>query len=273
MAQHESSLVVLITGASSGIGLECAEYLASRGHHVYGTSRRPYPANDRFKMMQLELNNEAQIVQTVDEIVNAESRLDVLVNNAGYGIAGAIEDTSSEEVRALFDSNVIGPMRLCSAVLPHMRKQGSGLIVNVSSIAGLVPVPFQAVYSASKAALESLSEALRMEVRPFGIRVALLEPGDFCTGFTANRRRVAAAANSAYTDRFERALAVFERDERQAAPPAAIARQLERIMHSRAPRLRHRVANTLQRAAPTLRHILPHALYERLLMQVYDIHR
>jgi short-subunit dehydrogenase len=156
-----------------------------------------------------------------------------------------------------------------------MRRQGSGLIVNMSSIAGLVPVPFQAFYSASKAALESITEALRMEVKPFGIEVALLEPGDFRTAFTANRVRTTAAVDpsSPYRERFDRALAVMERDERGGEPPDVVARELERIIATPSPSLRRSVGKALQRAAPALRQMLPAALYERMLMQTYDIHR
>ena len=273
-SESASSQVVLISGASSGIGLECADYLAARGHRVYGTSRRALPANGRFEMLQMDVTDDASVAAAVDAVLRAESRIDVLVNNAGIGIAGAVEDTSVEEARAQFETNVFGPMRLCAAVLPHMRRQRAGLIVNMSSIAGLVPVPFQAIYSASKAALESISEGMRMEVRPFGIRVALLEPGDFQTSFTANRVRTAASTGgSAYRERFERALAVMERDESAAGPPGAVARRLEAIMRDRSPRLRHAIGGALQVAAPALRQVLPFALYERLMMQTYDIHR
>jgi NAD(P)-dependent dehydrogenase (short-subunit alcohol dehydrogenase family) len=269
-----SPQVVLITGASSGIGLECAGYLASKGHRVYGTSRRATPrgAAPGVAMLAMDVTDDGDVSRVVDEVLRAEPRIDVLVNNAGYGIAGAVEDTTVAEARAQFDTNVFGPLRLCRAVLPHMRARGSGLIVNVSSIAGLVPVPFQAFYSASKAALESMSEALRMEVRPFGIRVALLEPGDFRTGFTSSRVRVAASTpQSPYWERGERALKVMERDEGAADPPAAIARELERIIRSPSPRLRHPVGKALQRAAPALRQLLPAGLYERLMMQTYEI--
>ncbi|MBV9879541.1 MAG: SDR family oxidoreductase [Gemmatirosa sp.] len=272
-SSKQGAQVVLITGASSGIGLECARYLAERGYRVYGTSRRDAPTGERFTMLRMDVTDDGDVARTVDTVMQAESRIDVLVNNAGYGIAGAVEDTTVDEARAQFETNVLGPLRMCRAVLPHMRTARSGLIVNVSSIAGLVPVPFQAFYSASKAAIESMSEALRMEVRPFGIRVALLEPGDFRTGFTANRVRVAASAGSPYQERFERALGVMERDESKGAPPAAIARELERVIQSPAPAFRTTIGAALQRAAPTLRNILPYGLYERMLMQTYEIHR
>jgi short-subunit dehydrogenase len=274
VSSDATSQVVLITGASSGIGLTCAHHLATRGHRVYGTSRQAGLSNGNVRMLRMDVTDDESVARGVEEVIRAESRIDVLVNNAGYGIAGAVEDTTVAEARAQFETNVFGPMRVCAAVLPHMRRQRSGLIVNVSSIAGLVPVPFQGLYSASKAALESITESLRMEVRPFGVRVALLEPGDFSTGFTSNRVRTAASTgDSPYRERFERALGVMERDEGAAGSPTAVAQRLEQIMQQRAPRLRHAIGGALQRAAPTLRQLLPNALYERLMMQTYDIHR
>jgi NAD(P)-dependent dehydrogenase (short-subunit alcohol dehydrogenase family) len=267
--------VVLLTGASSGIGLASAQRLAAAGYQVYGTSRSGAPVDPRVRMLAMDVTSDTAVARAVEQVVEVESRIDVLVNNAGIGIAGAVEETSIDEARAQFETNVFGPLRTCRAVLPHMRRQGAGLIVNMSSIAGLVPVPFQAFYSASKAALESITEALRMEVKPFGIEVALLEPGDFRTAFTANRVRTAAAVDPAspYRERFDRALAVMERDERGGEPPDVVARELERIVATPSPALRRSVGKALQRAAPALRQMLPAALYERMLMQTYDIHR
>jgi len=266
--------VVLITGASSGIGLASARRLAAAGNKVYGTSRSGASVDPAFQMLAMDVTDDAAVDRGVARVIDAESRIDVLVNNAGIGIAGSVEDTSIDEARAQFETNVFGMLRLCRAVLPHMRRQRAGLIVNMSSIAGLVPVPFQAHYSASKAAIESITEALRMEVRPFGIDVVLLEPGDFRTGFTANRVRVAAANDaSPYKARFERAIGVMERDEQAGDSPDVVARVLERIVVARSPSLRYSVGKALQRAAPALRQVLPAGLYERLLMQTYDIHR
>jgi NAD(P)-dependent dehydrogenase (short-subunit alcohol dehydrogenase family) len=263
--------VVLVTGASSGIGLECARHLAARGHRVYGASRSAR-ADAPFTPLRMDVTRDDEVRAGIDQILAAESRLDVVVNNAGFGIAGAVEDTSIDEARAQFETNVFGAMRVCAAALPHMRGRRDGLIVNVSSIAGLVPVPYQGLYSASKAALESLSESMRMELRPFGVRVALLEPGDFRTGFTAGRVRVARAnASSAYAEDFERALAAIERDETGAPPPEAVARALARVVEGGGDRFRHPVAAPMQRAAPVLRQLLPRGLYERLLLQAYGI--
>ena len=263
--------VVLITGVSSGIGRTCAEYLAAAGHRVYGTTRRAHESDGSYEVLRMDVTDDADVAAAVDEVVRAESRIDVVVNNAGFGVAGAVEDTTVAEARLQFETNVLGPMRVCAAVLPHMRRQDGGLVVNVSSIAALVPLPFQGIYSASKAALEAASEAMRMEVRPFGIRVVLLEPGDFRTGFTKNRVRTAAYGHDVYGAERERALAIAERRELGSAAPVAVARQLERIIRSRSPRFRYRVGGLMDRAAPSLRTLLPHSLYERLLMRAYGL--
>ncbi|MFI4980614.1 MAG: SDR family oxidoreductase [Nevskiales bacterium] len=267
--------VVLITGASSGIGKTCAEHLHARGYRVYGTSRRAAAAlsSDGFRLIAMDVTSEESVAQAIQLILSREGRLDVVFNNAGDGIAGSVEDTSIEEARQQLDTNFFGVLRVCRAALPLMRKQGAGLILNVSSLGGLVGLPFQGLYSASKFAVEGMTEVLRMEVRPFGVRVALIEPGDFRTGFTAQRRKVHAAQGSnAYTARFGKALATMERDENSGADPIAVARLLERLINTRSPRPRYKVGGFFQKlSVGPLRKILPQKLFEYLLMSSYGI--
>ena len=175
--------VVLITGASSGIGKACADHLAKGGYRVYGTSRKP-PSVAPFRMMQLDVTDDESVEGTVNELLKREGRIDVLVNNAGIAMAGAIEDTSVEEARTQLETNFFGAFRMCWVVVPTMRAQKYGYIVTISSIGGQIAIPFQGLYSASKFALEGLSESLRMEVRPFGIKVILIQPGDHRTALT-----------------------------------------------------------------------------------------
>jgi NAD(P)-dependent dehydrogenase (short-subunit alcohol dehydrogenase family) len=265
------SPVVLITGASSGIGRACAEYLHGRGYRVYGSSRRA-ALDSPFPFVQMDVTSEQSVAEAVQQVLQREGRIDVVLNNAGDGIAGAVEDTSIAEAQQQMDTNFFGVLRVCRAALPPMRRQGAGLIVNVSSLGGLVALPFQGLYSASKFALEGMTEALRMEVRPHGIRVVLVEPGDFRTGFTAQRRKVQAAADSVYAERFGRALAVMERDESRGADPLAVARLVERLIRRPSPRPRYKVGAWVQKlSAGLLRKLLPQKLYERLLMMSYDI--
>jgi len=269
--------VVLITGASSGIGKICAEHLHARGYRVYGTSRRAAEAipssPDSFHLITMDVTSEDSVAGALQSILAREGRLDVVFNNAGDGIAGSVEDTSIEEARQQLDTNFFGVLRVCRAALPILRRQGAGLIVNVSSLGGLVGLPFQGLYSASKFAVEGMTEVMRMEVRPFGVRVALIEPGDFRTGFTAQRRKASAAGrDSAYAERFGKALAVMERDESNGADPLAVAQLLERIINSRSPRARYKVGGFFQKlSVGLLRIILPQKLFEYLLMASYDI--
>ena len=177
--------VILITGASSGIGFDAAQTLARQGHRVYAAARRvermePLKA-DGVIPLRLDVTDEASMQEAVRTILEAEGRIDALVNNAGYGYFGAIENVSMEEARRQLEVNVFGMARLCQLVLPSMREQGSGRIVNISSVAGKAVMYFGGWYHVSKYSVEALSDALRMEVKPFGIDVALIEPGGIRT--------------------------------------------------------------------------------------------
>jgi NAD(P)-dependent dehydrogenase (short-subunit alcohol dehydrogenase family) len=264
--------VILITGASTGIGRACADHLHRLGHRVYGAARS-FPDVERhsFTTVQMDVRADDSVLDCVRQVLAQAGRIDVLVNSAGYALAGAIEDTSIAEAQAQFETNFFGVVRVCQAVLPVMRQQQTGLIVNVSSIGGLLALPFQGFYSASKFALEGLTEALRLEVSSYGVRVVLIEPGDFQTRLTANRHIAQAAREStAYQASLRAALAVIERDETNGHLPVAIARLLERIIDARAPQLRYLIGPWSERAGVTLKKFLPHKLYERLLLRHYQ---
>ncbi|MHB1107536.1 MAG: SDR family oxidoreductase, partial [Lutibacter sp.] len=174
--------VVLITGGSSGIGKSVGEFLTQKEFIVYGTSRNPDNITDHpFRLIALDVNYKETILKAVDNIIAAEGRIDILINNAGMGITGAIEETPTDEMRNVFETNFFGPIEMMKAVLPQMRKQNSGLIINVTSIAGYMGLPFRGIYSATKGALEIVTEAIRMEVKGFGIEVTNVAPGDFAT--------------------------------------------------------------------------------------------
>jgi short-subunit dehydrogenase len=269
--------VVLITGASAGFGQACAEHLSGLGHRVYGTSRRvefPDPGGVHSSpiMVPMDVCDEGSVGRAVEFVLKQEGRIDVVVNNAGVGLAGAVEDTSVEEGRALFETNFFGVLRVCRAVLPALRAQRSGHLVNVSSLGGLVTIPFQGFYSASKYALESMSDALRMELRPFGVQVTLLEPGDFKTGFTDSRVFTAESGEgSAYHERCQRAVAVMERDEQNGADPRQLAELLAKIITDPSPRNRYPVGAFSQRLAVAARRVIPSALLDRALRAVYKV--
>lgn len=277
----DTKKVVLITGASSGIGQASALYLYQKGYQVYGTSRKakrnPSKASQTertvtFPMLYMNVDSDKSVKQGVNYILKQEGRIDVVVNNAGFGIAGAVEDTSLEEAKAQFETNVWGALRVFKAVLPIMRDQRSGYIITMSSIMGHIAVPFQGVYSATKFALEALNEALSMEVRPFGIHVVMLEPGDCRTQFTANRcRTIESHYNQAYAQQCNTAVEVMEHDEMHGFAPDKVARVLERIIRNPSPRLRYAVASFPQKLGVVLKKVLPSRLFEFLIMKYYKL--
>jgi len=217
-------------------------------------------------MIPMDVTDDVSVERAVRYVLDSTGRLDVVVNN------GAVEDTSLEEARAQLETSFYGVLRVCRAAIPAMRAKGAGLIVNISSMAGVSGIPFQGLYSAAKFAVEGLSEALRLEVAPFGVRVVVIEPGDFSTGFTANRRRTAASlTNPAYAEPCRRALGVMEHDEAAGGPPTPIARLLARVVTSPSPRLRYAVGPLPERAAIALKGILPHRLFAWALGKYYRV--
>lgn len=269
---EQSSKVVLITGTSSGIGRASALHLAGRGFRVFGTRRRLEPGPGTFQEVVMDVNDDDSVARAIDAIYEQAGRIDVVVNNAGFGYAGAIEDTSMAEAKEQFETNFFGTLRVCRAVLPRMRARGDGRIINVSSIGGLIAVPFQGMYCASKFALEGMTEALRLEVKAFGIKVTLVEPGDFRTAFTENRRRVrASGAGSAYDAQMQNTLAIIERDEQRGPAPMDVARLLEKIIATPDPRPRYSVGMAYQRFAIVVRRLLPASLFERIIAASYKL--
>jgi NAD(P)-dependent dehydrogenase (short-subunit alcohol dehydrogenase family) len=271
MNDGRGAQVVLVTGAASGLGRAAATYLAGVGHHVFGGDL-DLPSAPTVTGLQLDVTDPASVTDALDEVVHAAGRLDVLVNSAGFGIAGSVEDTTLEEARGQLEVNFFGLLSTSRAVLPMMRAQGRGLIVSISSIGGLIALPFQGLYSASKFAVEGLAEALSEEVRPFGIAVVLVEPADFRTGFTGARRIVAAAGRgSAYHAAFSRALRVIETDERSGSDPELIGPLLARIIDARRPRLRYSVGSPVERLTIGLRRALPARAFVPIIERHYRI--
>ena len=266
-----SSRVVLVTGTSSGFGRAIALALHARGDRVYGTARSaPTPAD--FPQLALDVTDEASVNAAVEAVLKQAGRLDAVVNNAGYGLAGAVEDTSVAEAQAQFDTNFFGVHRVCRAVLPHFRAQGHGRIVIVGSLAGKVALPFQGLYCASKFALDGYAEALRMEVRPFGVQVCLVEPGDYATGFTSNRRRSAASgAGSPYGEMLERALAITIRDEQANEDLSPLARTVLRALDLPRPSLRLPTATLAQRLLLVVRPFVPDGWVEWVVEKLYEL--
>jgi short-subunit dehydrogenase len=180
--------VALVTGASSGIGEATAEQLAKAGYKVFGTSRRAAPAGQRlFDMLTLDVTSDESVDALVIEVMRRAGRIDLLVNNAGFGVApSGAEESSLDQARAIFDTNFFGIVRMTSAIVPHMRQQRCGRIINIGSVLGFLPMPYMALYSATKHAVAGYSEALDHELRTMGIRVSVVEPAYINTPFEAN---------------------------------------------------------------------------------------
>ena len=212
--------VILITGASSGFGKITAQMLSERGHIVYGTSRKPSEDMNQVKMLVVDVTNFLSVCQAVERILSEQGRIDVLINNAGIGIGGALELATEEEVNIQMNTNFFGVVNMCKAVLPSMRKARKGKIINISSIGGVMGIPYQGFYSASKFAVEGYSEALALEVHPFHIKVCVVEPGDFNTGFTDNRNiSEQTRLDADYGESFLKSLEIIEKEERNGCHP------------------------------------------------------
>lgn len=210
--------VAIVTGGSGGIGRCTAASLAEAGCTVYELSRREKPA-EGVTHLTADMTDEAQVRAAVEEVMAREGRIDILVNNAGFGISGAAECTDPSDSHAQLELNLFGMDNATRAVLPHMRRQGAGRIVCMSSIAGIIPIPFQLWYSVSKSAVLSYVLALQNEVRPYGITVCAVMPGDIASGFTDARKK-SAAGDDVYAGRIGRSVAVMEHDERTGMSPA-----------------------------------------------------
>jgi NAD(P)-dependent dehydrogenase (short-subunit alcohol dehydrogenase family) len=268
----KAGAVVLITGASSGIGLMCAQHLQQRGYRVYGTSRRPAAHQVPFKLIELDVDDDASVQRGIEQIVSETGRLDVVVNNAGYSLVGAAEDTSLEEAKAQFETNFFGVLRVCQTALPVMRAQRSGCIVNVSSMASVIGVPFYGLYSASKSALEAYTDALRLEVRPFGLHAVLIQPGDFHTQAAVYRRRAERSLDhSVYREQCERVLRSMEQDEIEGGSPARVAYLLERIIALRSPRPRYRIGPFIEQLAVIAKPNFPGKVFDWIVRQFYRL--
>lgn len=264
--------VVFITGISSGFGEKTAELLAEKGHIVYGTVRKEVESKQGIHVLKMDLTDPDSIKRAVGSVILKEGRIDILINNAGMHTGGAIETTPIENIRLQMDTNVMGLVYMLREVLPVMRKQQNGTIINFSSIGGLMGLPFQAFYSASKFAIEGLSEALRMELKPFNINVVVINPGDFHTNNTTNRRNfLANSANDPYEEQFSKSLSIIEKDENGGWPPDVLARKLVNIIETKNPHARYVIATFEQKLAVVLKNILPAGWFIKILAPHYGI--
>lgn len=266
------SKVVLITGGSSGIGKSVGEFLSQKGFIVYGTSRNPERYSDsQFNLVRLDVADNNSIEEAVKRVIEQNGRLDVLINNAGAGITGPIEEIPDAEIQRNFETNFFGPIRVIKAVLPQMRAQNSGLIINVTSIAGYMGLPYRGVYSASKGALELLTEAFRMEIKGFNIHMTNVAPGDFATNIAAGRYHAPILEKSPYKKPYGDTLTLMDAHVDGGKDPQLMATAIYKIINTPQPKIHYKVGEFMQKFSIVLKRILPDKVYEKMLMKHYKL--
>jgi NAD(P)-dependent dehydrogenase (short-subunit alcohol dehydrogenase family) len=255
--------VIIVTGASAGIGKACADRLYRSGWTVFGASRRT-PSIVGWNPLTMDVDDDEAVTQGVSRVLREQHRIDAVVACAGWGLAGPVEHTTIAEAKEQLETNFFGAVRLVLASLPAMRAQGGGRIVLISSLGGLIGLPFQAFYSASKFAMEGFGEALAYEVAPFGVHVTMVEPGNIATEFTSSRRDVSVPeAGDPYSQASRKAIEVMERDEANGAPAEVVAGAIERVLMARRPPRRVSSGRFDERIGVLGKRLLPHRLFEK----------
>jgi NAD(P)-dependent dehydrogenase (short-subunit alcohol dehydrogenase family) len=262
--------IVLITGASSGIGRATAEHLTGKGYRVFGTARRPVGVAPikGVELLPLDVRDDASVEACVARVQNAVGRIDVLINNAGYSVVGAVEETSPSEALALFDTNVFGVLRMVRAVLPLMRRQGSGLIINTSSVLGFLPAPFMGLYASTKHALEGFSESLDHEVRGFGVRVILIQPTFTNTLLDINAVKPVQRIDS-YSTLLKHASDAITAQVRSSRGPETVADEIRRAIEG--PHKLRRPVGSKARLLSRLRRFMPVGPVDRSLRKTFGL--
>lgn len=228
MKEQNKDKVVIITGASSGIGKETAKCFMQKGFKVYGLSRRTFEEQGIISL-SCDVTDSEQVKNVVNDIFEKEGRIDVLINNAGFGISGSVENQDMESIKRLFDVNFFGVVNVTKQVLPILRNQGGGKIINTGSVAGVIPLPFQSFYSSTKASLDIFSKALKMEVRPYNISVCNVLVGDTKTGFTQVREKSLTDIGSVYEKTSMRSVAKMEKDEQHGKDPKSVSKVMLKL--------------------------------------------
>ncbi len=273
MNKDHKSTVVLITGGSSGIGKSIGTFLFNKGYTVYGTSRNPSKFTDfgPFELLPLDVTQKETIQSAVEEVEKRHGRLDILINNAGAGITGPIEEIPEEEIFRNFNTNYFGVINVTKAVLPIMRKQGGGLVINITSIAGYMGLPYRGIYSASKAALEITTEAWRMELKQFNIEMTNVAPGDFATNIAAGRFHAPVIKGSPYEKAYGKSLALMDAHVDEGSDPQDMANAILKVLETKKPKVHYKVGAFMQKFSIVLKRVLPDKMYEKLLMNHYEL--
>lgn len=258
--------IAIVTGASSGIGKETAIMLYQAGYKVYGFNRS-LSHIEGIEFIKTDITSSQSIKSSVAQVIKKEARIDLLVNNAGMGISGSIENTPTEKAKYIFDVNLFGAFELAKAVVPYMREQGGGRIINVSSLAAVFYLPFQGFYSSTKAAMNFLFNSLQLEVKPFNIHITNIMPGDIKTGFTANRQKNQADAE-VYAQRIDKSVAIMEKDEQNGMSPSEVAKCIFKLAKAKKPKLSV-VVGFKYKVLAFVAKLLPSGVVNNLIYKIY----
>jgi short-subunit dehydrogenase len=264
---------VLITGDSSGIGKSIGQYLITKGYTVYGTTRSltKHKDFDAFPLLEMDVRDTDSVKKAIEDLLQKEGRLDVLINNAGVGITGPLEETPHEEILGAFDTNFNGPLHLIKAVLPQMRKQQQGLVINITSLAGYMGLPYRGIYSATKGALEIMTEALRMEVKDFGVHITNLAPGDFVTNIAAGRYHSPVLKDSPYKVPYSATLQEIDEGVNSGENPILVAKAVFKIINATKPKTHYTVGTFMQKFSLVLKAVLPDKVFEKMVLNHYKL--
>ena len=255
-------MTIIITGTSAGIGFTLAEYLGEKGHTVFGLSRKNIESK-YFKTIPTDITDNDQIKAAIAKILASENKIDVLINNAGMGMVGPVEDSSQQDILKLFNLNLVGTVQMMTAVLPAMRHQKSGKIINVSSIGSEMGLPFRGFYSASKSAVDKVTEAIRYEVSPWNIKVCALHLGDIKTNIAENR--VKTKVSAPYEQTFDKVYSLMNSHVNDGADPLEVANYVEKLLHRKIWKAHFYYAKLGQRIGVPLKWLLPQNFYESLM--------
>lgn len=261
-------MTIIITGTSAGIGFALAEYFGERGHQVFGLSRKE-TASKHFKTIPTDITDNDQVKNAIEEILKSENQIDVLINNAGMGMVGAVEDSAQEEILKLFNLNLVGSVQMMSAVLPKMREQESGKIINISSIGSEMGLPFRGFYSASKSALDKVTEAIRYEVAPWNIQICALHLGDIKTNIAENR--VKTKVSEPYQNTFEKVYELMNSHVNHGSEPIEVATYIENLLDKKLWKAHYYFGKLGQRIGVPLKWILPQNFYEKLMKKYNNL--
>jgi len=262
------SKIVLITGASSGIGKSIALFLNEKGFKVYGTCRNPKKYNiSKFSLLKCDINSISEIEDVINFIIKKESRIDVLINNAGIGITGPIEETTDEDIKSAFQTNVFGPIDIIKRCIPSMRKNNNGLIINITSVLGYFGIPYRGIYCSTKSSLEIIGEVLSMELKKFNIRVVNVAPGDFKTDIASRRIDTKLNKMSLYNTDYKESIQSANKHVNEADDPEIIAILIYKIIISKSPKIHYKVGTFIQKFSIILKMLLPDKLFEKILLK------